>query len=73
MTYRNDPWKDFRYKLDLFESNIKHLKFQGAFDTPQPDFLPARIYLLRHWAEQHFRRPNIFHTLARFSWASSWS
>ena len=41
MTYRNDPWKDFRYKLDLFESNIKHLKFQGAFDTPQPDFLHA--------------------------------
>jgi hypothetical protein len=33
---KDDPWKDFRDKLDSFESNIKHLKYKGAFDAPEP-------------------------------------
>jgi hypothetical protein len=33
-----DPWRNFRYRLDSFESSLKALSYSGAFEPPQADF-----------------------------------
>jgi restriction system protein len=34
MSYRRDPWTQFRYKLEQFERSIEGLVYAGAFDPP---------------------------------------
>ena len=36
MSYRDDPWKRFRYELELFERDLKALNYVGAFEAHEP-------------------------------------
>jgi restriction system protein len=36
MTYRDDPWKKFRYALESFERDLKALNYVGAFEAHEP-------------------------------------